>query len=61
MSNLEQTEIQLKIAQIIERSRHQEEMFLVDSKAAASNIIQFLYSKNLLEGFHNEDFLKVEN
>lgn len=61
MSNLEQTEIQLNIAQIIERSRHQEEMFLIDSKAAASTIIEFLYSKNLLVGFNNEDFLKVEN
>ena len=61
MSNLEQTEIQLKIAQIIERSRHQEEMFLIDSKAAAYNIIAFLHSQNLLEGFYQENILEVDN
>ncbi|GEO09456.1 hypothetical protein [Segetibacter aerophilus] len=55
MSNLEQSEIQLKIAQIIERSRHQEERFLIDSKAAASDILQFLQKKNLIDGFYQED------
>ncbi|MCW3108262.1 MAG: hypothetical protein JWQ09_2768 [Segetibacter sp.] len=61
MSNLEQYEIQLKIAQIIERSRHHEEMFLIDSKAAASDIIQFLHKKNLIEGFYQENIMNVGN
>lgn len=61
MSTLEQSEIQVKIAQIIERSRHQEEMFLIDSKTAASDIIQFLVNKNLIEGFYNENILEAEN
>jgi hypothetical protein len=56
MSNLEQSEIQIKIAEIIERSRHQEERFLIDSKTAASDIIQFLYKRNLIDGFYQEDF-----
>ena len=61
MSNLEQYEIQTKIAQIIERSRHQEEMFLVDSKSAANDIIQFLQTRNLIEGFHLENIHVREN
>lgn len=61
MSNLEQYEIQLKIAQIIERSRHHEERFLIDSKAAAADILQFLEKKNLLEGFYQANILEVEN
>lgn len=61
MSNLEQYEIQQKIAQIIERSRHHEEMFLVDSKSAAADILQFLKKKNLLEGFYEESFLSMTN
>ncbi len=61
MSSLEQNEVQLKIAQIIDRSRHHEEMFLVDSKTAASDIIQFLKKKNLIEGFYQENILDVEN
>ncbi|MCW3081412.1 hypothetical protein [Segetibacter sp.] len=61
MSNLERSEIQLKIAQIIERSRHQEERFLIDSKTAASDIMQFLYRKNLVEGFYQEEFPHFEN
>ncbi len=60
MSNLEQSEIHVNIAQIIERSRHQDERFLVDSKSAASNIIEFLIKKNLLEGFYQENILNVE-
>lgn len=55
MSNLEQHEIQVKIAEIIERSRHQEEMFLTDSKTAASDIIQFLHNKNLIADFYQEN------
>jgi nucleoid-associated protein YejK len=61
MSILEQTEIQSKIAQIIERSRHHEEQFLVDSRTAASDIIQFLKKKNLIEGFYDEKNLSREN
>lgn len=61
MSNLEQSEIQQKIAQIIERSRHHEEMFLIDSKTAATNILEFLKKKNLLEGFYEEDLMSVPN
>lgn len=61
MSTLEQSEIQVNIAQIIERSRHQEERFLIDSKTAASDIIQFLLKKNLIEGFYQENILDTEN
>lgn len=61
MSNIERSEIQIKIAQIIERSRHQEERFLIDSKAAASDIIHFLYKKNLIDGFYQEEFPGFEN
>ncbi|MDQ6814894.1 MAG: hypothetical protein M3040_14255 [Bacteroidota bacterium] len=61
MSTLEQSEIQVKIAQIIERSRHQEEMFLIDSKTAASDIIQFLLTRNLIDGFYKEDIENSEN
>ena len=61
MSNIEQSEIQVKIAQIIERSRHQEERFLIDSRTAASDIIQFLVKKNLIEGLYHENILNLEN
>lgn len=61
MSNLEQSEIKLKIAQIIERSRHQEETFLIDSKTAASAIIEFLKMRNLIHGFYQENMLGFEN
>ena len=54
MSNYEQYEIQQKIAQIIERSRHQEEMFLVDSKTAASDIWNYLKNKNILGEYFTE-------
>jgi hypothetical protein len=54
MSIVEQAEIQSKIAQIIERSRHHEEQLLVDSKTAALNIMRFLKNKNLLEIFYEE-------
>lgn len=61
MSTIEQSEIRLKIAQIIERSRHNEELFLIDSKTAASHIIQFLQKNNLIEGFYQENILHIEN
>lgn len=61
MSNLEQYEIQIKIAQIIERSRQQEERFLVDSRSAASDIIQYLQKRNLLESIYQENVLHLEN
>lgn len=61
MSILEQTEIQSKIAQIIERSRHHEEQFLIDSRTAASDIIQFLKKKNLIEGFFDERNSPLQN
>jgi hypothetical protein len=55
MSIVEQAEIQSKIAQIIERSRHHEEQFLVDSKTAALNIMRFLKNKNLLDIYYEEN------
>lgn len=61
MSNLKQAEIQLQIAQIIDKSRHQEECFLINSKIAASEIIQFLLNMELIEGFHHEKGFNLEN
>ena len=61
MSNLEQSEIQVQIAQIIDRSRHQEERFLIDSKTAASEIIQYLLKLNLIEGFYQDNYHTSEN
>ncbi len=52
MSELEQN-IQVKIAQIIDRSRHHEEMFLTDSKTAAQQILKLLQNENILS-FSNE-------
>ena len=49
MSEIEKHTIRLQIEQIIERSRYQDEMFLVDSKTAASNILQFLQKENLIQ------------
>jgi len=46
MSELEQN-IQVKIAQIIERSRHHDEMFLTDSRTAAQQILKLLQNENL--------------
>lgn len=48
MSEVQQSEISNSIALIIERSRHDEEMFLVDSKTAATEIIKYLHGQNLL-------------
>ncbi len=48
MSEIEKHTVRLQIEQIIERSRYQEEMFLIDSKTAASNILQFLQKENLI-------------
>ncbi len=48
MSEIEKHAISLQIEQIIERSRYQDEMFLVDSKTAASNILQYLQKENLI-------------
>ncbi len=55
MSPFQQAEIQSKIAQIIERSRHHEEMFLVDSKTAAFDIIQFLQNNELIHALYEEN------
>lgn len=52
MSEIENHKIRLQIEQIIERSRHLDEMFLIDSKTAASNILQYLQKENLIS---NED------
>lgn len=48
MSEVEKHTIRLQIEQIIERSRHQDEMFLIDSKTAASDILQLLQKENLI-------------
>jgi|GEM_PF-4429561 len=47
MSEIQQYQIQTKIAEIIERSRHHEEMILIDSKTAASDILQYLKKENI--------------
>lgn len=48
MSQMEQYNVQVKIAEIINRSRHHEESFLVDTKTAASNIIKYLQKANIM-------------
>jgi hypothetical protein len=48
MSETQKHIVKLQIEQIIERSRHQEEMFLIDSKTAALNILQYLQNENLI-------------
>ena len=48
MSQIEQHNVQVKIAEIINRSRHHEESFLVDSKTAASDIIKYLQRENIV-------------
>lgn len=48
MSEIEKHTIRVHIEQIIERSRYQDENFLIDSKTAASNILQFLQKENLI-------------
>ncbi|MCW3111927.1 MAG: hypothetical protein JWR18_323 [Segetibacter sp.] len=48
MSEIEKHTIRLQIEQIIERSRYQDEMFLIDSRTAATNILQFLQKENLI-------------
>ena len=48
MAQIETHQIRQQIEQIIERSRYQDELFLIDSKTAASNILQYLQSENLL-------------
>lgn len=57
MSVSEQNEIKATIAQIIERSRHQEEQFLIDSRAAAATIIEFLRKQNLVQGFFEDNLV----
>jgi hypothetical protein len=42
-------QFQTQLEQIIERSRREEEAFLVDSKTAAENIIKFLIEKGFGE------------
>lgn len=48
MSQIEKNIVTLQIEQIIDRARYQEEMFLIDSKTAASNILQYLQTENLI-------------
>ncbi len=48
MSDKEKHMISVQIEQIIERSRHHDERFLVDSKAAAINILHYLQQENLI-------------
>ena len=48
MSDLEKHTIKSQIEQIIERSRYHDEMFLIDSKTAASNILHYLQNENLI-------------
>lgn len=48
MSQLEKYTVSLQIEQIIDRARYQEELFLIDSKTAASNILQYLQKENLI-------------
>jgi len=48
MSQIEQTLVQSKIAEIIDTSKHGEEMFFTDSKAAASIILKYLQKENLI-------------
>lgn len=47
MSEIQQHQIQTKIAEIIERSRHHEEMILIDSRTAASDIVNYLKKENI--------------
>jgi hypothetical protein len=54
MTANKQAQVQLEIAQIIEGSRHFEEMLLTDSKTAASKIIKFLKKENLLSSYKEE-------
>lgn len=48
MSQIERYNIQVKIAEIINRSRHHEENFLVDTKAAASDILKYLQTEKFV-------------
>jgi hypothetical protein len=61
MSEYKHSQVQLEIAQIIERSRHQEEMFLIDSKTAATQILSFLRRENLLPSFSEEILANRQN
>ncbi|MCW3107792.1 MAG: hypothetical protein JWQ09_2298 [Segetibacter sp.] len=48
MSEIQKHIVRLQIEQIIERSRQHEERFLIDSKTAASDILQYLQKENLI-------------
>ncbi|MDB5249376.1 MAG: hypothetical protein JWQ40_3770 [Segetibacter sp.] len=48
MSKIEQTIVQGKIAEIIDTSRHGEEMFFTDSKTAASDILKYLQNEKII-------------
>ena len=48
MSETQKHLVKLQIEQIIERSRYQDEMFLIDSKTAATDILQYLQKENLI-------------
>ncbi len=51
MSQIEQTIVQGKIAEIIETARHGEERFFTDSKTAASNILKYLQKENIIPNY----------
>jgi hypothetical protein len=55
MSEIENHKVKLQIEQIIERSRYHDEMFLTDSKTAATNILKFLQKENLIPVQTNEN------
>jgi predicted GTPase len=55
MSETDKHRVTIQIEQIIERSRHQEEMFLIDSKTAASDILDYLQKEHLILAEKNED------
>jgi hypothetical protein len=61
MSEHTQAQVQLKIAQIIERSRHSEEMFLIDSKTAASEIIDFLKQEDIIASVTEKMLMRLQN
>ena len=48
MSEIEKHNVRLHIEQIIERSRFHDERFLIDSKVAAADILQFLQAERFI-------------
>jgi hypothetical protein len=48
MSTIEKNTVQIKIAEIINRSRCGSELFFTDSKTAASDILKYLQRENII-------------